>query len=174
MPDSETHFLCSLKIWINYFRYSSLTMLSQVSGSFFPALSAIRHAVMSWLSYTRITVQLCAAHTFVTLCFSLPSFNWLAPQLLLTKNQVIFLQLSPPLTLSLVTYDIFYRESTWFLLGHSEGIIGPSWSKHYNVNTWKWPLIHFLTDSVFRLLFILNFRSLALTVGIGPELKVFR
>lgn len=95
MPYSKAHFLCSLKIWINYFWYPSLTLLSQVSGSLFPALSAIRHAVVSWFSYTRITVQLCAAHTFVILCFSLPSFNWLTPQLLLTKKQATFLQLSP-------------------------------------------------------------------------------
>lgn len=63
-----------------------------------------------------------------------------------------FLPFSP---LSLVICDIFYRDSTWVLDGHSEGVTGHFWSKHYNVNSWKWPLVdvlgwqYFSDDCVF-------------------------
>lgn len=119
-------------------------------------------------------MQLCAAYTFLTLCISLPLVGSHPNRYSLRNRPSIFLQLLPLLASAIVTYDIFYRESTWFSHDHSEGIIGPSWSQHYNVNSSKWPLMHFLTYSVFRSLFILNFRSLALMVGIGPKLKVFR
>lgn len=61
---------------------------------------------------------------------------------------MFFLPFSP---LSLVICDIFYGDSTWVLDGHSEGVTGHYWSKHYNVNSWKWPLVDVQADSIFQM-----------------------
>lgn len=143
LPDFKAHFLCSLKIWTNSFQYSSWT--TGLRGFLSFSKCHLTHSCDLILLHKDHCVTVCCTCTSDSLL--LTSFLYLAypltPQLLSTNKQDIFPITFPPLASSLVTCDIFYRDNPWFLHGDSEGIRGSSWSKHYDVNSWKWSLINF-------------------------------